>query len=121
MDENTDLLLAIAEVESELLSTSECNVAGMTDFCIQTKCGRRYSPAIRKLYYQLLSEQVPSSRIADIVKAVIRCFSPSLDIQSLKLPQQACASYMRKDELKVISDAHKVKVLCETPVRKDFD
>ena len=65
VDENTDLLLAIPEVESELVSTSECNVAGMTDFCIQTKCGRRYSPAIRKLYYQQLSEQVPSSRIAD--------------------------------------------------------
>ena len=116
LDENTDLLMAITEVEEELVSESrlsEMEVAGMSEFCIQTKHGRRYSPAIRKLYYQLLADQVPTSKIADIIKAVIRCFNPSVDIQNLKLPQRACASYMRKSELKTISDAHKAKVLSE--------
>ena len=114
LEENTDLVMAITEVENELVSEkSSFDVAGMKDFCIQTKNGRRYSPAIRKLYYQLLAEQVPTSRIADIIKAVIRCFNPSIDIQNLKLPQRACASYMRKDELKTVSDAHKAMVLCE--------
>ena len=108
--------MAITEVEEELVSESrlsEMEVAGMSEFCIQTKHGRRYSPAIRKLYYQLLADQVPTSKIADIIKAVIRCFNPSVDIQNLKLPQRACASYMRKAELKTISDAHKAKVLSE--------
>ena len=60
LDENTDLLMAITEVEEELVSESrlsEMEVAGMSEFCIQTKHGRRYSPAIRKLYYQLIKCQ----------------------------------------------------------------
>ena len=32
----------------------------------QQKNGRRYSPAIRKLYYTLLSQQIPSVKIADM-------------------------------------------------------
>ena len=122
VDENTDLLMTITEVENELVTEEKCavSVAGMSDFCIQTKNGRRYSPAIRKLYYQLLAEQVPTSKIADIIKAVIRCFNPSIDIQNLKLPQRSCASYMRKAELKTISDAHKANVLCENTSEKGF-
>ena len=52
LEENTDLVI---EVEIS-------DVAGMKDF---HKNRRRYSPAIRKLYYQLLL--VPTSRIADIL------------------------------------------------------
>lgn len=84
LDENTDLTITIKEVENELVSESgscsERNVAGMKEFCTETKCGRRYSLAIRKVYYQLLAEQVPTSRIADVIKAVIRCFSTSIDV-----------------------------------------
>ena len=95
LDENADLLVTIAEVENELVSEGHsCSAVGMKEFCIETKSGRRYSPAIRKLYYSLLAQQVPTSRIADIIKAVIRCFNPSIDIHNLKLPQRACASYM---------------------------
>ena len=51
------------------------------------------------------------------MKAVIRCFNPAVDIQNLKLPQHACVSYMRKNELKALSDAHKAKLLCENTSR----
>ena len=98
-------------------SERNVNVAGMKEFCIEAKCRRRYSPAIRKLYYQLLTKQVPTSKIVDIIKAVIRCFSPAVDIQNLNLPQHDCASYMRKNELKALSDAHKAKLLCENTSR----
>ena len=113
-EDNIDLSMAISALKTELASissdTSTCTGSDV-DFSIQTKCGRRYSPAIRKLYYTL-ANQVPTSKIADI-KTVLRCFSPSTDVQRLKLPQQACASYMRREELKTVSNAHKATVLCE--------
>ena len=97
-EENFDLSMAISAVEGELTSISDDDTdtctGGNEDFSIQTKCGRRYSPAIRKLYYTLFADQVPTSKIADIVKTVVRCFNPSIDVQHLKLPQRACASYM---------------------------
>ena len=115
LDENTDLSIAISAVEKELISDDYIDTcaAGNEDFSFQTKRGRRYSPAIRKLYYMLLANQIPISKIADIVKAVVKCFNPSIDVQYLKLPQRACAGYMRKDELKTVSNAHKATVLCE--------
>lgn len=33
-------------------------------------------------------------------------------VQELKLPQKTCASYMRREELKIISNAHKATALC---------
>ena len=42
--------------------------------------------------------------------AVVTCFNPSIDIQHLKLPQRACASYMRREEM---SNAHKATELCK--------
>ena len=74
---------------------------------------RKYSPEIRKLYYNLLAEQVSVSKIADIIKAVLKCFNPSIDVEELRLPKKTCASYMRKDELKTISDCHKVHIICQ--------
>lgn len=116
INENTDLSMAISAVQSELISTDPAGTFANSsdkDFSVQTKCGRRYSPAIRKLYYTLLANQVPTSRISDIIKAVVKCFNPSIGIQHLKLPQQSCASYMRRGELKTISNAHKATILCE--------
>ena len=112
IDENTDLSVAISEVESELIGADAC-ILGDREYTIQTKHGRRYSPAIRKLYYTLLSNQIPTSKITDIIKVVVKCFNLSIDVQHLKLPKRACASYMRKDELKTVSNAHKATVLCE--------
>ena len=113
-EENEDFSAAISALQGELASISDdslCSDNG--DFTFQTKSGRRYSPAIRKLYYSLLCDQIPSSKIAGIIKTVIRSFNPSVDVEQLQLPQRACADYMRKDELKTISNAHKATVLCE--------
>ena len=78
---------------------------------IVTKEGREYAPVIRKLYYNLLSNQIPAARAAEIVKAVLKCFLPDCDVDNIKLPSERCAGYMRKDELTTISTAHKVSVL----------
>ena len=67
---HVDLSLAISEVENELESISaDCttmHAVSDEDFVIQTKCGRKYWLAIRKL---LLDDQVPTSKIADIIKS----------------------------------------------------
>ena len=73
----------------------------------------KYSPEIRKLYYSLLADQVPVSKITDIIKTVLKCFNPSLNVEDLRLPKKTCAGYMRKEELKTINDAHKAHVLCK--------
>ena len=83
------------------------------NFTIETKHGRKYSPSIRKLYYSLLADGVPASSISNIVKSVVKCFSPGVDMESLVLPQRSCANYMCRDELRTISNAHKATVLSE--------
>lgn len=108
--DNAETIQALQNELSAVPVGSTCNDSG--DFTYVTKCGRCYSPAIRKLYYSLLSTQVPSSKIAEIIKTVIKCFNPSIDVEQLKLPHRTCADYMRKDELKSVSNAHKAIVLC---------
>ena len=70
------------------------------------------TPEIRKLYYSLLADQVPVSKIASIIRSVLKCFNPSLNVDQLRLPQKTCAGYMRREELKTICDAHKATMLC---------
>ena len=72
---------------------------------------RKYSPEIRKLYYSLLADQVPASKIASVIHTVLKCFHPNLNVEKLKLPQKTAASYMHKDELKTLSEAHKAHIL----------
>ena len=36
-----------------------------------------------------------------------------MDINQITLPKRSCASFMRRDELKTISNAHKATVLCD--------
>ena len=38
-------------------------------------------------------------------------FLPNLDIDRLRLPKEKCAGYMRREELKTISMAHKASIL----------
>ena len=45
---------------------------------------------------------------------MLKTFNPSLYVDSIPLPRRACASYMRKDELVSISNAHKATVLSES-------
>lgn len=44
------------------------------NFLSTCKTGTRYSPKVRKLYYKLLADQVPASKIADIIRSVLKCF-----------------------------------------------
>ena len=40
----------------------------------------KYSPEIRKLYYSLLADQVPISKFTDIIRTVLKCFNPSMNV-----------------------------------------
>ena len=57
----------------------------------------------KPIYSELLSTQVPAIKVSNIIKTVVKCFNPDIDVEKL---QRSCASYMRSDELKMISDAH---------------
>ena len=41
---------------------------------IATKQGKSYAPEVRKLYYSLLADKVPASKIAIIIRTVIKNF-----------------------------------------------
>ena len=111
-DENLDLASIIADLqELELENTSQECTTG--NFSLQTKNGRKYSTSVRRLYYKLLSQQIPASNIAEIIKTVIRCLFPAIDTDSLILPKRSCADYMRKCELATVSSAHKATVFSE--------
>lgn len=75
-----------------------------------TKNGQSYAPEIRKLYYSLLADE---TKVANIVRTVLRTFYPDVDVEKLPLPSRSCARYMRKDELPTINNAHKASVLSE--------
>ena len=66
-------LESVSEQNEQLLKNcdSESREAPKIDNQLSTKEGRYYSPAIRKLYYLLLSKQVSLKNAADIIKAVI--------------------------------------------------
>ena len=85
---------------------------GFMDFTA-TKSGKSYSNSVRKLYYTLLCSGVPVSKIENLVKNIVKWSNPSVDVSKLELPKRCCASYIRKEELKVISDAHKATSLCD--------
>ena len=111
---NIDLSIELSDIEDEVLHEKFLDsLDNETLFSFQTKCGRKYSPSIWKLYYSLLTKQDPTTKIADIIRTVLKCFDPSLDVDQLKLPQRTCASYMRKKELRTINNAQKASIFCE--------
>ena len=59
----------------------------------------------------MLANQVPVSKIAGIIRTVLKCFNPETNVEELRLPKKSCASYMRAGELKTICDAHKATIL----------
>lgn len=101
--ENMDLSELITDQESQ----------EKTHESIATKQGKSYAPEVRKLYYSLLADEVPASKIASIIRTVLKTFKPDVDMEELRLPQQSCASYMRRDELATVNNAHKATMLCE--------
>ena len=84
--------------------------------------GKQFAPALPNLYYQLLAEQVPLSKIRSIIKAVIKCFFPCANVENLRLPSESCANYMRQHELKTVSMIHKATSLAEADsIHLNFD
>lgn len=116
--ENVDLSMDLAELEKDLCDGgSGADVASEENFTFQTKNGKQYSPGIRKLYYTLLTNQVPAMKVSEIVKSVVKCFNPSIDVEHLQLPQHSCASYMRREELHTICTAHSATTLCDNSIK----
>ena len=120
--ENVDLSMALSDLVSDLCeensSVDSYDADTHDSFTFQTKNSRQYSPAIRKLYYTLLANQVPTVKISEIIKSVVKCFNPSIDVDCLKLPQRSCASYMRREEMKTICSAHNAAILCDQSNQK---
>jgi hypothetical protein len=84
-------------------------------FTFHTKDGKKnYSDAVRQLYYTLLADQVPPAKFSSIIKSVLKCFLPTLNTDELELPCERCAGYLRREELRTISMAHKAYTLAET-------
>ena len=81
----------------------------------QTKDGKNvYCEEVRELYYSLFADQIPPAKVARNIKSVLKCFRPSLNTDDLKLPQETCAGYMRRDELRTVSMAHKAYTVVES-------
>ena len=114
--DNIDLSMEVSELESEVACNEASDRADHSDFTVLSACSKtngKFPPAIRKLYYSMLADQIPPSKIAETIKIVLKTFHPSLDVDKLQLPKRSCASYMRREELKTISNAHKSTVLSE--------
>ena len=66
-----------------------------------------------ELYYSLLGNQLPPAKIATIIRTILKCFLPSVDLNQLKLPSESCASYMRSQELTTLNMVHKAETILE--------
>ena len=73
-----------------------------------------YSDTVRQLYYTLPADQVPPAKVSSIIKSVLKSFLRTLNADELELPRERCAGYMRREELKAISMAHKAYTLGKT-------
>ena len=111
--ENQELHEIIASMQCELESAEENSTtqSEKTNFSFETKKGKFYSKTIKKLYYNLLANQVPATKIAAIVESVSQCFLPNIDMSTLQLPKESCAGYMRKEEMATIAIAHQANAL----------
>lgn len=86
----------------------------LVEFCFQTvDGGRQYYPAVQSLYYTLLADQIPPAKVSRIIKAVLKCFIPSINVDDLRLPSEGCAGYMRRQELSTVSMAHKATLVAK--------
>lgn len=115
LGKNDELTRLVFDLKAEItdLSSSSVSLLGnsnsqLVSFCFETKDGSRvYTHAIRELYYSLLANQIPPSKIESTIRAILNCFFPSLKLDKLQLPSESCASYMRRHELTTLCLAHK--------------
>ena len=108
LEKNSDLSEMVKHLQKQL----NCKEANPCDL-LQTMEGRQYSSEIRSLYYQLLADQVPLTKITTTIKAILGTFVPSVDVKQLRLPSEGCAGYMRRQELKTVSMVHKATTIAE--------
>ena len=101
---NPDITVDYFTACEELSNIKDSDSIAVTDNSIpclsfKTRNGTKYTPAIRKLYYSLLSEQIPPGKIATIIKTILKSFFPDLNTDEFALPKERCAGSMRIDEL----------------------
>lgn len=82
-DQISELSVSFSSVERELDTLVDVTTVAVDEktmtFTFQTTTGGfKYSPAIQKLYYTLLANQTSPAKIANIIKAVLKCFLPNL-------------------------------------------
>lgn len=109
LEANKEMKRCISTMEEvhTVNSTLECTAASKATV---TKTGKHYSLPIRRLYYDLLANHVPASKVSNLVKLVVKCFIPDVDIANLKLPKDRCVGYMRKEELYTVQMAQKAHI-----------
>ena len=124
-EELTEQLHALEETVAELQEQCEAHVEEIEESkaqsventstpqnpIIKTKQGKTYHPAVRKLYYDLLSQRVPPGKIASIIRSAVTNLVPSIEPTDLKLPGKSCANYMRSQEMPTVSRAHKAAMI----------
>ena len=103
-DENKKLKEVISSIDNDPVESVQPIIA--------TKAGKHYALPIRRLYYELLAKQVPASKVFDLVKSVVKCFFPDVDVSKLQLPKESCAGYMRREELYTVEMSHKEHHFC---------
>ena len=121
---NSTLMETVSSLKKEILKPQfeivsvKCETdenGHLGGFTFHTKEGKKsYSDTIRQLYYSLLADQIPPAKISGIIKSVLKCFLPSLNTDELELPGERCAGYMRREELRTVSIAHKAYIVAES-------
>ena len=111
-------LLEESEELHELVGSlrDQIELLSKTEVSLQTKekgTSNMYTSAVRELCYSLLADQIPPAKVATTIQAVLKCFMPSLDLHTVKLPSEGCTSYMRRQELTTVSMVHKAITLTE--------
>ena len=77
-EKNSELSKALASVCKELSDMNDASItAKNAAICKTQSSGTRYSPAIQKLYYSLLAEQISPAKIGSVIK--LKNFFPDLD------------------------------------------
>ena len=111
--DNTKEFFTACDELSNIKDSDSVTVTDASIPCLsfETRNGTKYTPAIRKLYYSLLSEQIPPRKIATIIKTILKSFFPDLNTDELALPKERYAGRMRIDELSTVSEVHKASII----------
>ena len=88
LEDSSETVQAENECLKSVITAMQNELVTEKDITVKTKSGRYYTPAIRKMYYTLIANQVPATRIRDIVSTIAECFVPDCDVRSIKLPKE---------------------------------